>query len=155
MFAVILAEFVVFGLVVRAVGLGTAVLISFAAAALGWFIVRRQVPKLTRDLRQNVPGFVGAAAPPSPSQSGRTADKALLSLAGLLLIVPGVVTGLLGLLLLLPPIRALVRVHARTRVAHLVPSGFGSPFVRTEVVDVDLFTEDTVPNDTATPPELG
>ena len=49
------------------------------------------------------------------------ADGLLLLLAGLMLLFPGFVTGALGLLLLLPPVRALVRplVSKRGRRSHV------------------------------------
>ena len=46
----------------------------------------------------------------------RGADNALLVVAGLLLLFPGFITDVLGLILLLPPVRALLKVWIGQRV---------------------------------------
>src|SRR5687768_9684566 len=53
----------------------------------------------------------------------QAADSALVFLAGVLLFVPGFVTGALGLLLLLPPVRALVRGRFQRRFAAATRQG--------------------------------
>lgn len=61
-------------------------------------------------------------------------DGAIILVAGLLLITPGVLTDLVGLLLLLPPVRALVRGQVGERVKRAVEqqrvhvTSFGGPF---------------------------
>jgi UPF0716 protein FxsA len=49
-------------------------------------------------------------------QRPRTSDSALLVLAGLLLVLPGFVSDAVGLLLLVPPVRALLKVWIGLRV---------------------------------------
>lgn len=52
----------------------------------------------------------------------RTPDSALLMLAGVLLLVPGFVSDAAGLLLLLPPVRALIRSWIGQRVERRLAS---------------------------------
>jgi UPF0716 protein FxsA len=52
---------------------------------------------------------VGAAAQGGGPVGRRVADTGLVVLAGVLLVLPGLVSGALGLLLLLPPVRAVLR----------------------------------------------
>lgn len=156
-FALILAEIVVFGLVVRALGAAFVVLGSLVLAGIGTLIVRRQIPELVNSGR-TVLTSLGADGKPE-----QLSDRAMLAIAGVLLIVPGLITGAVGATLLLPPVRASVRRFSRNRFAHLVPSGFGVPFTvggeaasrhrgtRVDVVDVDVVSED-VPR--SAPPEL-
>lgn len=158
-FALILAEIVVFGLVVRALGAAFVVLGSLVLAGIGTLIVRRQIPELVNSGR-TVLTSLGLGADGQPEQ---LSDRAMLAIAGVLLIVPGLITGAVGATLLLPPVRASVRRFSRNRFAHLVPSGFGVPFTvggeaasrhrgtRVDVVDVDVVSED-VPR--SAPPEL-
>jgi len=80
------------------------VVISFAGAALakrqGYAIVAR----IQADMRQGV----------MPGDS--LIDGALILTGALLLLTPGFITDAVGLLLLLPPIRALVRTFVRRRL---------------------------------------
>ena len=167
-FATIVAELLLFGFAIRAVGVLFVVLGSLLAAAVGLFLVRRQIPALLSSGKAFVSslgfGAMGGSADGDATED-QAADRALLILAGLLLIVPGLLTGLLGALLLVPPVRATARGFARARFAHLVPSGIGMPFPaygsasthrrgssRTDVVDVDVVSED---KHRPTPRELG
>ncbi|HEX5588066.1 MAG TPA: FxsA family protein [Acidimicrobiia bacterium] len=82
-------------------------------------------------------------------------DGALLLAAGVLFLVPGFVTDLLAVLLLVPPVRALVRemLARRYRVVAAVHSS-GTPTARGDVLDVDSHAHrrDSRPG---THPELG
>ena len=53
----------------------------------------------------------------------RVVDGALILAAGLLLLTPGVLTDVVGLLLLVPPLRALARRGLAARMRKLVESG--------------------------------
>ena len=80
------------------------VLISFAGA---WLMKREGLNTWQRAQRQVDAGLV----------PGRElVDGALILLAGALLLAPGFVTDAVGLVLLLPPVRAGVRGFARHRV---------------------------------------
>jgi UPF0716 protein FxsA len=99
--AVPILELWVFVQVANAIGFWWA-LLALATLSIGgaWLTKLAGVGVLGR-LRQRV------AAGESPDRE--LADGVLLLVAGLLLLVPGFVTGVIGLLLLLPPVRALVR----------------------------------------------
>jgi UPF0716 protein FxsA len=78
--------------------------------------------------------------------AGRTADRevadgALVALGGLLFLLPGLVTSVLGILLLVPPVRALVRpwlLSAAARRVVRVPAGFGRVASRGRVVEGEV-----------------
>jgi UPF0716 protein FxsA len=88
--------------------LGLLVLISFVGA---WLMKREGLSTLRRAQRQVDAGAV-------PGQE--LVDGALIVLAGALLLAPGFITDAVGLLLLLPPIRAGVRAFARRRLERRV-----------------------------------
>ena len=71
-----------------------------------------------------------------------TADRAMMLFGALLMIVPGIVTGVLGLLLFLPPVRALVRPIVLHRIQPWIrPNlrfGRGTMGFGRDVVDVDI-----------------
>lgn len=88
--------------------LGLLVLISFTGA---WLMKREGLNTWRRAQRQIDAGTV----------PGRElVDGALILLAGALLLAPGFVTDAIGLLLLLPPVRASVRTFARHRLERRV-----------------------------------
>jgi len=83
--------------------IGLLILISVIGA---WLVKRQGLGVLGRIREQRVAGQVPAA---------QVFDGALILVAGVLLVIPGFVTDALGLLLLLPPVRALVRRFVRWR----------------------------------------
>ena len=91
--AVPIVELYVGSLVVDQIGFGPALLFLLAGTVLGVIVIR-------------------AAWRRTP----RGADNALLLVAGLLLLFPGYVTDIVGLVLLLPPVRAVLRVWIGQRV---------------------------------------
>ena len=113
-------EIFVFVEVVKAIGFGWALLLIVAAAGLGAYVMRIAGAAGWRALRGQVVVDQSASPGPGPELGGTAtvqgrpdgvaaADAALLFLAGLLLFLPGYVSDVAGLLLLLPPVRALVR----------------------------------------------
>ncbi|MEU5566262.1 FxsA family protein [Micromonospora musae] len=116
-------ELAVFVLVGRAVGFGVAVLLVFAVSLLGLVLLRREGMRAWR-------GFRAAAQAGQPP--GRQVTDGLVGLLGsLLLAVPGLVTGVAGLLLLVPPVRALARAGvqrgAERRVSSMVAGDLFGP----------------------------
>lgn len=96
-----LAEVVVFVLVGRWVGFGWAVLLVLLASLLGLVLTQREGIRAWRGFR----AAVGAGHPP-----GEQVIDGLVGLAaGLMLAVPGLLTGAAGLLLVAPPVRAVAR----------------------------------------------
>lgn len=110
-------EIFVFVEVVRAIGFGWALLLLVAGAALGAYVMRLAGAAGWQALRGQVEvdqasgsaTASGASVVQGRPDTAAAADAALLFLAGLLLFVPGFISDVAGLLLLLPPVRALVR----------------------------------------------
>lgn len=97
----VLAEVVVFALVGRWVGFTWATLLLLAVSLLGLFVLRREGVRAWRRFRS----ALDSGHPP-----GQQVTDGLVGLAaGLLLTVPGLLTGVAGLLLMAPPARGLVR----------------------------------------------
>jgi UPF0716 protein FxsA len=96
-----LAEVLVFVLVASWIGLGWTILAALATTVLGWFLLARQGVRAIADLRERTRTRQGA---------GRAlGDAGLVGVGGLLMVLPGFLGDLLGLLCLLPVTRGLVR----------------------------------------------
>lgn len=118
-----LLELTVFVLVGRAVGFGAAVLLVFGASLLGLVLLRREGMRAWR-------GFRAAAQAGRPP--GTEVTDGLVGLLGaLLLALPGLVSGVVGLLLLVPPLRRLagggVRRATERRVSSMVAGDLFGP----------------------------
>jgi UPF0716 protein FxsA len=136
--AVPIVEIVVGILVQDRIGTTATVLLLLAGCAAGLLIIRRVGLAAIRQMR----------APGNRAQSLRSApDAALILLAGFLLAIPGFVTDVAGLLLLLPPVRRVVTA--------MVARGFWRRWAgaggRT-VVTGEVITEDRVPGRIADEP---
>ena len=136
----VLVELAVVVALVSTIGFGWTFLLVVGTFALGLALVGSQVKRQVQRLR------TGLASP-----QGAVSDGALVALGGVLTVVPGLVTSVLGLLLLLPPTRAAARpvvaaIAARSlgRMPVIVTPTGGTPFRAThsteyvdgEVVDV-------------------
>ena len=77
---------------------------------------------------------------------GRTADAVLVMIGGLLLIMPGFISDIIGLLLLIPPSRHLVR----STLGKLFGRAIGSPSERPVVIEGEVI-QDSPPADTMIP----
>jgi len=89
----------------------TLALLVLVSCAGAWLMKREGLGALRRARRQVYAGVV----------PGRElVDGALIALGGALLVVPGFITDAVGLLLLLPPVRATTRAFARRRVARRI-----------------------------------
>lgn len=126
-------EITVFIKVGQAIGAWKVVALVFLSAILGAALLRYQsigvIRRLDRDLKQ-----------------GRTPDVSLFDgflvvVGGVLLIVPGFVTDIIGLLLMIPFVRRLVRNFLKSRVT---VKGFSGGFRRRRREEdvVDLSPED-------------
>jgi UPF0716 protein FxsA len=98
--AVPLIEIAGFVLVGQAIGLVPTLLGVLIAAVAGAFIIRWQGVALLRDLQ--------ATLSRGQLPARKLADAMLVGLAGLLLLLPGYFTDLVGVLLLIPPVRSLI-----------------------------------------------
>jgi UPF0716 protein FxsA len=94
-------EIAVFVQVVQWIGVLETLALMLAISLVGAWLVKRQgIGTLARMRAELDDGRI---------PTGPMTDGGLLALAGFLLLVPGFVTDAFGLLLLLPPVRALVR----------------------------------------------
>ncbi|MGY1772612.1 FxsA family protein [Blastococcus sp. SYSU D00813] len=96
-----LAEVVVFVLVANWIGLGATILLTLATSALGLLLLGRQGTRALTELRQRAE---------ERRPAGRAlGDAGLVAVGGLLMLLPGFLGDVVGLLCLLPPTRPLVR----------------------------------------------
>lgn len=129
-------EIAAFAGLVWAIGFWWTLLLTLAAIVVGFALLRRQGAKVFAEMR------LAQADPTAAAQS--LTDAALLAFATVLFFVPGLVTTAVGILLMLPPVRALARpavaaVGAR-RMARVVDrfgpmTGRGVTVIDGEVVD--------------------
>ncbi|WP_432968033.1 FxsA family protein [Dactylosporangium sp. CA-233914] len=128
-FLLVIAEITVFVLVARAIGWGWAVLIGLATMAVGFMLVKREGVRAWRRFR--------AALAEGRPAGGEVSDGLAGLIGALLLIVPGFLTDVAGLLLLAPPVRAFagrrVRRVAERRISPAAAGDlFGPRIVRAE-----------------------
>jgi UPF0716 protein FxsA len=105
-------EVYVFLQISHAIGLGGAILLLVAVSLVGAQLVKREGLSAWRRIqdalaRQQMPGR-------------ELIDGSLILLAGVLLLLPGFVTDAVGLLLLLPPVRAAARGAGRLVLARRI-----------------------------------
>lgn len=108
MIALILIEIALFVTVGGRIGLLASLAVIFGTAALGGLVLRRAGARAAGEFRAAMAGI--------GKPEIAVGDHALIMLAGVLLILPGFLGDTLGLLLLLPPIRALIGRGARSRI---------------------------------------
>jgi UPF0716 protein FxsA len=114
-----LAEVVVYVLVASWIGLGWTILATLATSALGWALLARQGTKALGELR------LRAEEHRAPGRA--LGDAALIALGGLLMVLPGFLGDLLGLLCLLPGTRALPRALITRGLARRLPDAMRGP----------------------------
>jgi len=141
------AELFVIVQVASAIGALETIALLIVMTIVGvWLVKRVGLGLLTRMQAQAALGKV---------PTDQLIDGPLLLLAGLLILIPGFITDVAGLLLLLPPTRALVRKLFRGTLAARMASG-ATTFVgrrgwSTVVVDVDSREDPTKPRPPQTP----
>ncbi len=107
-----LIEIVVFILVTSWIGLGWTILLTLATSALGWALLARQGMRALAELRDRA-----RSRRPAGRELG---DAGLIAVGGLLMVLPGFVGDLIGLLCLLPITRPLLRAGlARLAISRL------------------------------------
>ncbi|HOB74801.1 MAG TPA: FxsA family protein [Phycisphaerae bacterium] len=122
----------------RHIGAGPTLLGVLAIGLLGVWLARHEGFRVLTRIRQEL------AAGRLPGDS--TLDALLVLVAGVLMIVPGVLTDVAGLLLLIPPTRALVRnwlkrsFQARFSIMHFTPEGLHRP--EDDFIDVEVRATD-------------
>jgi len=126
-----LIEIAFFVIIGNAIGLWPTLLGVVITALAGSLVLRHQGVTVINDMRAQMNrGEVPARA---------LADTALIGAGGLLLLVPGYFSDLIGILLLLPPIRAAIYalLKSRVRVVHMGSPGFTPPPDEPRVIDLD------------------
>ncbi len=109
-------------------GFGWALLITVVAGGVGLFLAARRGRKVFVDLRRASRNEIAPGRP--------LTDTALLAVSTLLMIVPGVVSSIAGLLLLAPPVR---------RAAHPLVTAFGARKFATVVDRAGLYATGVMP----------
>ena len=88
--------------------------IVLVAQRIGWWTVPCwSAPRARRVRDPPHPGRAGSGGSRQGSAGSAAGDSAMLFVAGLLLLIPGFMTDVLGLLLLLPLVRVLLRRRRR------------------------------------------
>lgn len=135
-----LAEVVVFVLVAQWIGAGVTVLAALATSALGWALLARQGTKALTELRESAR---------TRQTAGRELGNAgLVAVGGLLMVLPGFIGDVLGLLCLLPGTRSLVRAALARLIAARLPMGLRPPVRVDSVRTAEMPRQD----DARTPP---
>ena len=114
-----LAEVLVLVLVASWIGLGWTILAALGTSALGCVLLARQGVRALTDLRERARTRQGA---------GRAlGDAGLVAAGGLLMVLPGFLGDVLGLLCLLPGTRGLVRTVLTRAVVGRLPDAVRGP----------------------------
>ncbi|SDF48497.1 FxsA family protein [Pseudonocardia oroxyli] len=118
------------------IGFWPTVLVLLAGSFLGLLLARREGVRAAQAMAE--------AARTRRVATNEATDGMLVAVGGLLLFVPGLVTDVLGLLLLLPPTRALVR-RRLVRSAEEANPGLRTARIRSEgvIVDAEVVEPDT------------
>ncbi|MGY1844538.1 FxsA family protein [Modestobacter sp. SYSU DS0875] len=114
-----LAEVVVFVLVASWIGVGWTLLLALATSALGGLLLARQGTRALTELR------LRAEEHRDPGRA--LGDAGLVALGGLLMVLPGFLGDLLGLMCLLPVTRALPRALIARGIARRLPDRWLGP----------------------------
>jgi UPF0716 protein FxsA len=126
----VLAEIAVFVLVAAWIGVGWTILATLATSALGFALLGKQGTKALADLRDRA-----RSRQPAGRELG---DAGLVAAGGLLMVLPGFIGDVVGLLGLLPITRGLVRGLLTRLVLTRLPDRLRGPVrvesVRTTVV---------------------
>jgi UPF0716 protein FxsA len=123
------AEIYVMVLVAAQIGWSWTLLALLALSALG-IVVIRGTARAAREIARSTSVMPGSVVPGTGSQA---ADAGFRMLAGVLLLVPGFITGLVGLLLLFPPVRVLARIMAGNAMIRRYPT-MQATFTRVRLV---------------------
>lgn len=143
-----LVELYVVVQVAHLIGLLPTIALLIAGSLFGLWLVKREGLAVLRRVR------AATARGELPTES--LLDGALIAAAGVLCFLPGFVSDVIGLLLLVPPVRRLVRRRLIARWS--LPSGpYGGRFRSSRVIDVEFVGDVTSTRDRGASPlgELG
>jgi len=151
LFALVAVEYVAITQLAAAIGGGRAALVALALSLVGImsfrgvgasFLETSVASAMQSAGLQNVPGAEPFAK--GDASASKAADRAMMLFGALLMIVPGVVTGVVGVLFFLPPVRALARPVVLHRIQPWIrpnlrfsrgTMGFGRDVVDVDIVD--------------------
>jgi UPF0716 protein FxsA len=112
------------------IGLGWTLLLLLAAFVVGLALAGSQLKRQFARLRSGL----------TTQQSQLATDGAMVALGSVLVVVPGLVSTVAGLLLLLPPTRAAARpLLTAMAVRGLMSSGRGAPLITVTTVGADRY----------------
>jgi UPF0716 protein FxsA len=114
-----LVELVVFLAVAAWIGLGWTLLATLATGAIGWALLARQGTKALTDLRERA-----RTRQPAGRELG---DAGLVAVGGLLMVLPGFLSDVVGLLFLLPITRGPARALLGRVLVSRLPIGLRGP----------------------------
>ena len=114
-----LVELVVFLVVAAWIGLGWTLLATLATGAIGWLLLARQGTKALTDLRERA-----RTRQPAGRELG---DAGLVAVGGLLMVLPGFLSDVVGLLFLLPITRRPARALLGRVLVSRLPIGLRGP----------------------------
>ena len=114
-----LAEVVVFILMANWIGLGATILLALLTSALGWALVARQGMRALGELRDR--------ARTRQSAGRELGDAGLVAAGGVLMLLPGFIGDVVGLLCLLPPTRRPLRALLARLLTSRLPVGLRGP----------------------------
>lgn len=144
----------------------TVLLLLVAGVVLGAVVMKRAGRRAFRNLTetlQQMPGQPGAGgSSPAPSS---TRGNGFLMLAGLLIMIPGMISDVVGLLLLVPPVRSVLSRYAERSLERRMkaaggPGGLSDAFQQARIHRPDgkvvpgevIREEPSPPDDTPRPP---
>ncbi len=133
------AEIVVSVVVARLIGVLPLLLLMLVSGLIGTRVVRRQGARMMSNT-------LGSVAANGRLDSGNIVDGTANLFAGVLLVVPGLVSSGLGALLLLPPVHRLIRPLAFARASRW--TGFTKRF-GSDVIDVTVVDDRPKPSQSA------
>ncbi|MFJ8885900.1 FxsA family membrane protein [Streptomyces sp. NPDC102402] len=118
----------------------TVLLILVAGAVLGAAVIKRAGRRAFRNLTetlQQMPGQPGAPRTAPPAAPAGTKGNGFLMLGGLLLMIPGMISDVAGLLLLVPPVRSALGRYAEhsleRRMSRSAPGGLSDAFQQARI----------------------
>ncbi|MFI2781531.1 FxsA family membrane protein [Streptomyces sp. ALB3] len=117
----------------------TVLLILVAGAVLGAAVIKRAGRRAFRNLTETLQQMPGQPGAPATRAETPAAGKGngFLMLGGLLLMIPGVISDAAGLLLLLPPVRAVLGRHTERsldrRMRAAAPGGLSDAFQQARI----------------------
>lgn len=139
-FAFILAEVSLLVWVSNLIGWWTLVALM-VSTVLGAYLLQREWRKAWTQL--------GESVKTGTLPAGRTADAVLVLMGGFMLIMPGFITDIIGLLLLLPFTRPGVRSVLGWWVGRTMAAGTAGPMRDSMVIEGEVVESDTAPETSA------